>query len=169
MLMRRQRENSQEFRCSQRGFSLVELMIVVAIMAILASVAIPAYVNYVNRSKQNNGLVALMTAKMEQEMYWSDNNRYTYAGTIGCLPSFSSNAACLANCSGCAQVSYLTGPGGYTISVQAASTNDFTILAQKKIYTFAATDIMRISAGSQTPTVVNVDALKFSLFQWMFQ
>ena len=70
----------------EAGFSLVELMIIVAIMGILAAVAIPAYINYINRAKQGEAISALMTAKLDQETFWADE--YRYASTIGCLASF---------------------------------------------------------------------------------
>lgn len=62
------------------GFTLMELMITVAIIGILASIAIPAYSEYVTKGKRSDAKAALLSAQLLQEKYRANNT--TYATTI---------------------------------------------------------------------------------------
>jgi type IV pilus assembly protein PilE len=61
------------------GFTLIELMIVVAIVALLAAIAIPSYLDYVTRSKLSEAYNALSAYRVSQEQYFQDNRSYTSA------------------------------------------------------------------------------------------
>lgn len=62
---------------NSKGFTLVELMVVVAIIAVLAAIALPIYTNYVYRGKQVEAKTLLMTIKVEEEQFRAENNCYT--------------------------------------------------------------------------------------------
>jgi len=62
------------------GFSLIELMVALAIVAILSAVALPAYGNYLTRARRAEGRVALMQMMQQQEIYFSQNNSYSPFG-----------------------------------------------------------------------------------------
>ena len=58
---------------AQQGFTLIELMIVVAIVGILAALALPAYQDYIVRSKVSEGLARLAEAKTSVAEYYASN------------------------------------------------------------------------------------------------
>jgi type IV pilus assembly protein PilE len=151
------------------GFTLVELIVVTSIVAILAAVATPAYINYVNRTKQGEAASYLFTARLEMEEFYTDNGRY--ASTIQCLPSFGS-AACLANCGNCANSAtehYYTFNVSACVPGSGATQPYYQVLAQRKVYSYAASDQLTISATTDTPVIQNTKALSFSVFKWLFQ
>lgn len=59
-----------------KGFTLIELMIVVAIVAILAAIAIPSYQSYVLRSHRTVAVNALMDLASREARYYTTNNTY---------------------------------------------------------------------------------------------
>ena len=156
----------------ESGFTLVEMMIVTAIVAILATVALPAYINYINRMNQGDAVAVLMNAKMDQENFYENVFPHRYANTIGCLPSCYSggDADCtnINTCGACGQGTYLTGRN-YQIAVGAANTQNFTITASRKFYSYAVTDVLRMSATVNQPIVQNPQAIGFSLFDILFR
>ncbi len=75
----------------QLGFTLVELMVVVAIIAILAAVAIPAFQHQAMESRRADAKSALLDLATREERYYANNNVYTSAasslyGTGASLP-----------------------------------------------------------------------------------
>lgn len=60
----------------QKGFTLIELMIVVAIIAILAVVAVPSYQNYVNAGKRAEGKAFILDIASRQERHYTESGDY---------------------------------------------------------------------------------------------
>jgi len=66
-----------------RGFTLIELMVVVAIIAVLSAFAVPSYVRYGLRARRADAHQALLSIAMAQERYYAANNRYGSLSEIG--------------------------------------------------------------------------------------
>lgn len=66
-----------------RGFTLVELMIVVAIISILAAIAMPAYNQYVVKSARTQAKAALLNMAQMEERYYTNNAAYLAVPALG--------------------------------------------------------------------------------------
>lgn len=91
------------------GFTLVELLITVAISAIILVVAIPSYNAYITKSNRADGINTLLAISLAEERYRSSNSQY---GTLAQVGGAS-----------------VSPQGKYTISVSSVSATGYTISA----------------------------------------
>lgn len=68
-------------RMAQKGFTLIELMIVIAIIGILAAIALPAYQDYVARAQASEALVATEGLKTDIGTYYWQTGTFPPAGS----------------------------------------------------------------------------------------
>ena len=100
---------------NEKGFTLIELMIVVAIIGILAAIAIPNFLNYQKKAAQSEAKVNLGSIRTLQEAYAADHDTYATA---------SNDAGLLAT------LGFQTkGTGRYSYAVTAATATSFDAIA----------------------------------------
>lgn len=102
----------------QKGFTLIELMIVVAIIGILAAVAIPAYQDYTIRARVTEGLELASSAKLAVSETAITNNALpaTQAATGYVSPAATANVTSIAiGAAGVITITYTAAAGGGTV------------------------------------------------------
>ena len=109
------------YNVKQKGFTLIELMIVVAIIGILAAIAIPAYQDYTIRARVTEGLEMASSAKLAVAETTQTNNALpaTQAATGYTTPAATVNVASIviAATTGAITVTYTAAAGGGTITI----------------------------------------------------
>ena len=97
------------------GFTLIELMIVVAVVAILAIIALPQYAEHVRKGKRSEAMQALGDLQLRQESWRADHPQY---GAMADLFTDGGTA-------------YNGGLKNYTVTIPASASTSYTILATR--------------------------------------
>ena len=70
---------------NNKGFTLIELMVVVSIIGILASIAIPKFTGLINKAKEGATKGSLASVRTSLQVYYGDNEGWFPADTLACL------------------------------------------------------------------------------------
>ena len=110
-----------------RGFTLIELMVTVAVVAILAAVAFPSYQDSLRKSRRTDGKNALTQAVANMERYYTEKN--SYASAVMCATPANQPSICSGICSAVGGTCTST-ERNYTIAFTAGPTaTTFTLVA----------------------------------------
>jgi len=108
-----------------KGFTLIELMITVAIVGILAAVALPSYQEYINRQRRADAQTQLLAAQLWMERFYSTNLRYDQDSGGTAIDQDFTNQSFKSS----------PAPGGgtaqYTIRVDPVARNSYTLTATR--------------------------------------
>lgn len=111
---------------TQQGFSLMEVMVTIAIVGILSAVALPAYTNYVMRARLTEAFTSLGGAQPAAEQFWANTRSYAGFDAASNFPAATENFDfALSGASASAYVITATGKGktlgfAYTVDQNGA-------------------------------------------------
>ena len=105
-----------------RGFTLIEMMIVVGLLALISTIAVSSYRNYVLRATRTEGRMALLAIQVAQEKFFLQNNAYAQdIATVIAAPPAGLGINLTAG--------GVTAAGNYTLSFTAATATTYTLQA----------------------------------------
>ncbi len=122
-------------RKQQKGITLIELMVVVAVVAILGGVALPSYLSYVQRGKTQEATSALADARVKFEQYFQDNRTYEAYVSASCSPIIAGTKYFTYACTNMTATTYTItatgsvgeGMSGYVYTINQANAKTSTI------------------------------------------
>lgn len=115
-------------RKSENGFTLIELMVVIAIVGILAAIAYPSYTDSVRKTKRSDAQIALSRAATLQEREYTQNNAYTNTmANIGGATSDEGYYTISASIAACTSSCYLLSATPVAGGAQASDEDCWTI------------------------------------------
>ncbi|WP_027468883.1 type IV pilin protein [Deefgea rivuli] len=137
----------------QNGFTLIEMMIVVAIIGILAAIAIPNYQDYVRKSRRTDATVTISKIQQAQEKWRANNTSYTATlSDLGITSSTTENGYYTISIAKDGASSCTGTPDGTTYCVKAVAVTGKSQTSDKAGATSCSTLYMHILNGNATGT-----------------
>lgn len=150
-----------------KGFSLVELMVVVAIIGVLAAVAVPQYRGFQNKARQSEAKVSLGALASAMESFRVENDSY-----VGCLNAIGFQSATSSRYNYGFEASHLatyTPPGGTAVTINPCTLSHTNASGSASGITFGGTTAVAATAyvagattqgsavGNTLPNAANAD------------